>query len=174
MSELAHIDFEGKRLEIVDETARKHVNKLTEGKAGYPEYGNPATAIIRREDDSYTIKKDGYVYLKVSDSGSPSFPVAVLTINGKEVVKASCMSVNTGDVRDVSIEYTSPWFPVKMGDVVTTNYCGAFERIECLFIPLRSTGESGGELEDETIYASDEITVDELEAWYNEIKAEEG
>ena len=92
------------------------------------------SGIINEEDRECSVIKDGYVFLSVSAENSPSYPVARLTINELEVVMVTCASAN---VSNTGISYTSPLFPVKAGDAITTIDCGLWDVLECKFIPFR-------------------------------------
>ena len=151
MSELAHIDFEGKRLEIVDETARKHVNKLTEGKVGYPDYMNRSTLFSGSANSArnavITIEKDGFVDFWYSlDTGYKGD--GPHTVSGEIYINEMHLCDFAAVCYGETIYNSTPAYPVKAGDIITFSVSDNISVFNCHCWPLHSTGESGGDLED--------------------------
>jgi hypothetical protein len=144
LEESANIKFE----EWFDELKESaEFNVQIQNGMSYPDYEN-SKIIIPREEESYTIDEDGYVFLWVCDQNTPKLPLARLTINGYEVVNEVLKAPKQSDEGLDEIRYTSPLFPVKVGDVVSTEGCGRYAYVQCIFFPLLSSTEEEVSLKD--------------------------
>lgn len=94
-------------------------------KLGIPDYAKNSV-VIEAINTSWEVTEDGYVQLRVAIA-EPSYKLARLTINDVTVVYTDCNGAN----------YSSPLFPVKGGDIVSTNDCGAWDSVRCIYYPLR-------------------------------------